>query len=76
MVMMGVVVWLGFVGSSDTQWAASAAIAITAVWMLIGFAYFVVNSRSTSSSIFPFPGKEQPEDSGKKYKIYNPSDTK
>jgi len=75
-VMMGVVVWLGFVGSSDTQWAASAAIAITAVWMLIGFAYFAVNSRSTSSSIFPFPGKEQPEDRGKKYKIYNPSDTK
>jgi amino acid transporter len=74
MVMMGVVVWLGFVGSSGTQWAASAAIAITAVWMLIGLAYFAVNSRSKPSSIFPFPGKERPEDDVKKFTDIKPSE--
>ena len=69
MVMMAAVVWLGFIGGGDTQWAAFVAIAITAVWMAIGLAYFAINSRSTQSSIFPFPGKEREEDKGKKYSI-------
>jgi amino acid transporter len=68
-VMMVAVVWLGLIGGGDTQWAASVAIASTAVWMVIGLGYFVLNSRSTSSSIFPFPGKERPEDKNTKYSI-------
>jgi hypothetical protein len=37
--------------------------------MLIGLAYFGINSRSRESRIFPFPGKERPEDSKTKYSI-------
>ena len=70
MVMMVAVVWLGLIGGGDTQWAASVAIASTAIWMVIGLGYFVFNSRSKSSSIFPFPGKERPEDKNTKYSIY------
>ena len=70
MVMMVAVIWLGLIGGGDTQWAASIAIASTAIWMVIGLGYFVFNSRSTSSSIFPFPGKERPEDKYAKYSIY------
>jgi hypothetical protein len=62
MVMMIAVVWLGFIGGGDTQLAALAAISITAIWMVIGFAYYYVNSRSRPSGIFPFPGKESPND--------------
>jgi len=69
MIMMGAVVWLGVIGGSDTQWAALVAIAITGIWMAIGLAYFVLNSRSTSSSIFPFPGRESEKDKNLKYSI-------
>jgi basic amino acid/polyamine antiporter, APA family len=69
MVMLVAVMWLGFIGGGDTQWAAFVAVAITAIWMLIGFGYFAANSRSKSSRIFPFPGKEVEEDRGKKYSI-------
>src|SRR3990170_4619358 len=62
MVMMGAVILLGFIGGGDTQWAAFVAIAVTAIWMLIGLAYFAANSKSISSRIFPFPGKEREED--------------
>lgn len=58
LIMMGAVVWLGFIGGTDTQWAAMFAIVVTAVWMLIGLGYFILNSRSQESGIFPFPGKE------------------
>src|SRR3990170_1089330 len=70
MVMLGAVVWLGFIGGSDTQWAALFAIAVTAIWMLLGLGYFARNSRSTPSSVFPFPGKERPEDNKTKYSIH------
>ena len=69
MVMLVAVIWLGVIGGGDTQWAAFVAISITAIWMLIGFGYFAANSRSKSSKIFPFPGKELEEDKGKKYSI-------
>jgi hypothetical protein len=69
MVMMVAVVWLGVIGGGDTQWAAFVAVAITAVWMLIGFGYFAANSRSKPSGIFPFPGKEPPEDKDTRYSI-------
>jgi amino acid transporter len=69
MIMMGAVVWLGMIGGGDTQWAAFVAIAITAIWMAIGLAYFAINSRSTSSSIFPFPGRESEKDKNLKYSI-------
>ena len=73
-VMLGAVVWLGFIGGSDTQWAALFAIAVTAIWMAIGLGYFALNSRSRESKIFPFPGKELPEDSNTKYSINRPSE--
>jgi APA family basic amino acid/polyamine antiporter len=69
MVMLCAVVWLGFIGGSDTQWAALFAIAVTAIWMLLGLGYFARNSRSTPSPVFPFPGKERPEDIKTKYNI-------
>jgi amino acid transporter len=68
-IMLGAVAWLGFIGGSDTQWAALFAIAVTAVWLLIGLGYFAVNSRSAESRIFPFPGKERPEDRNTKYSV-------
>jgi len=70
MIMMGAVVWLGVVGGGDTQWAAFLAIAITGVWMAIGLAYFILNSRSKESSIFPFPGQESEADKQAKYSIH------
>ena len=69
MVMLVAVMWLGFIGGGDTQWAAFVAVAITAIWMLIGFVYFAANSKSRPSRIFPFPGKETPEDQTVKYSI-------
>jgi amino acid transporter len=69
MVMMVAVVWLGIIGGGDTQWAASVAIASTAIWMAIGLGYFAMNSRSTTSPVFPFPGKEKEHDRNVKYSI-------
>jgi APA family basic amino acid/polyamine antiporter len=69
MVMLVTVIWLGVIGGGDTQWAALVAISITAIWMLIGFAYFAANSKSRSSGIFPFPGKETSEDQKQKHSI-------
>ena len=66
-IMMIAVVWLAVIGGGDTQAAAFAAIAVTAIWMLIGLAYFLGNSRSRESKLFPFPGKE---DESKKYSIH------
>ncbi|MGE5533591.1 MAG: APC family permease [Bacillota bacterium] len=66
-VMLVAVIYLGVVGGGDVQWAALAAISITAIWMVIGFTYFAVNSRSKSSEVFPFPGKEP---ATKKHSIY------
>ena len=62
MIMLGAVMWLGFIGGGDTQWAAFFAIAGTGIWMLIGFGYFAANSKSRPSNIFPFPGKESEEE--------------
>jgi amino acid transporter len=69
MIMMAAVVWLGLIGGGDTQWAAFVAIAVTAIWMLIGLGYFGLNSRSAQSGNFPFPGKERPEERNTKYSI-------
>jgi amino acid transporter len=69
MIMLFAVIWLGVIGGGDTQFAALSAISITAIWMVIGFAYYYFNSRSTSSGIFPFPGKETAEDKNKKHSI-------
>jgi amino acid transporter len=71
LIMLGAVVWLGLIGGSDTQWAALFAIVVTAIWMAIGLGYFKINSRSRESRIFPFPGKERPEDKSRKYTIIN-----
>ncbi len=68
-VMLVAVIWLGVVGGGDVQWAALVAISITAIWMVIGFAYFALNSRSRPSGIFPFPGKETAEDKNIKHSI-------
>ena len=57
---------------SDTQWAALFAIVVTGVWMAIGLGYFVLNSKSRESRIFPFPGKERPENKNTKYSIVQP----
>ena len=54
--MLIAVVWLGFIGGGDTQWAALVAVGIAAIWMAVGLAYYVLNSRSKESGIFPFPG--------------------
>ena len=70
MIMLVAVMWLGLIGGGDTQWAALVAVAITAIWMLIGFGYFAANSKSKSSGIFPFPGKETAEDKDKKVSVY------
>jgi APA family basic amino acid/polyamine antiporter len=67
--MMAAVLWLGFSGGSDTQWAALFAVVSAAAWMLIGLGYFVINSKTTQSPLFPFPGQERPEDIGRKYSI-------
>jgi APA family basic amino acid/polyamine antiporter len=74
-IMLGAVAWLGFIGGSDTQWAALFAIAVTAVWLLVGLGYFVLNSRSVESRIFPFPGKERPEDGSMEYSIVKRSES-
>ncbi len=55
-VMLVAVIWLGFIGGGSTQLAALIAVTITAVWMVVGVAYFALNSRSRESRILPFPG--------------------
>jgi basic amino acid/polyamine antiporter, APA family len=67
--MLIVVVWLGVLGGGATQQAAFIAIAISAIWIVIGLAYYALNSRSKPSHIFPFPGKEAPEDQNTKHRI-------
>ncbi len=69
MVMLVAVIWLGIIGGGDTQWAAFVAVAVTGIWMAIGFVYFLANSRSAPSSILPFPGKETEKDRTAKYSI-------
>lgn len=68
-VMLITVVWLGVIGGGSTQTAALMALIIVAVWMTIGFGYFALNSRSTESRIFPFPGRESKEDKPQKYRL-------
>ena len=58
-VMLVAVIWLGVVGGGATQTAAFMALAIAAIFMAVGFAYFALNSRSKESRLFPFPGKEK-----------------
>ena len=69
LVMMITVIWLAVVGGGATQTAGFIAIAATAAWMAIGLAYFALNSRSTESRIFPFPGRESKEDKNRKYSL-------
>jgi amino acid transporter len=69
-VMLIAVIWLGVIGGGSTQTAAFMAIAIAAIWMAAGFGYFALNSRSTESRIFPFPGRESKEDKNTKYSIH------
>ena len=68
-IMLGVVIWLGLVGGGATQEAAFIAIAASAIWIVIGIVYFMLNSRSKPSGIFPFPGKDIPEEHNTKYSI-------
>jgi amino acid transporter len=56
LLMLVAVIWLGVVGGGGTQTAALMAIGITAVWMVAGVGYYMLNSRSKESRIFPFPG--------------------
>jgi len=56
-VMLLAVVWLGILGGGVTQAAAFIAITATAVWAVIGAAYFVANSRTASTKLLPFAGK-------------------
>jgi APA family basic amino acid/polyamine antiporter len=69
-VMLIAVIWLGVIGGGSTQTAAFIAIAIASIWMAVGLGYFALNSRSTESRIFPFPGRESNEDKNLKYSIY------
>lgn len=56
--MLLAVVWLGILGGGDTQFAAFFGLAGTGVWVLVGAAYFVVNSRTAPSDLLPYPCKE------------------
>lgn len=58
-VMLVAVIWLGVVGGGSTQTAAFEAIAITAIWIVVGLVYFAMNSKSKESGIFPFPGGKE-----------------
>ena len=67
--MLIVVVWLGIIGGGATQQAAFMAIVISAIWIVVGLAYYFANSRSKESGLFPFPGKEAPENKNVKHSI-------
>jgi basic amino acid/polyamine antiporter, APA family len=67
--MLIVVVWLGIIGGGATQQAAFMALVISAIWIVVGLAYYFANSRSTESGLFPFPGRESPEDKNAKHSI-------
>jgi amino acid transporter len=56
--MLLAIVGLGIVGGGIAQFAALFGLAATAVWMVIGVVYFVANSRTMTSTLLPFPGKE------------------
>jgi amino acid transporter len=58
-VMLVAVIWLGVIGGGSTQTAAFEAIAITAIWIVVGLLYFALNSKSKESGIFPFPGGKE-----------------
>ena len=68
-VMLIALIWLAFIGGGATQLAGFMAIAAAAIWMVIGLAYFAMNSRSTESHIFPFPGREREKDKTTKYSL-------
>ena len=65
--MLIVVIWLGIIGGGSTQQAAFIALVISAIWIAVGLVYYLANSRSKESGLFPFPGKE--EDKNPKYSI-------
>lgn len=54
--MMITVIWLATIGGGATQLAGFLAIAGVAIWMGLGLLYYLVNSRSKESPIFPHPG--------------------
>ena len=56
--MLLAVIWLSIVGGGMTQFAAFLALAATGVWAIIGIIYFLVNSKTASSALLPFSGKE------------------
>jgi amino acid transporter len=56
--MLLAVVYLGILGGGTTQLAAFFALVATGVWVLIGLAYFVANSRTAPSTLLPYTGKE------------------
>jgi APA family basic amino acid/polyamine antiporter len=70
MLMLGAVVWLGFLGGGDSAWEALFALAGTGIWLLLGLVYFRANSRTEPSPLFPFPGKEPEKDKQVKYSIH------
>jgi amino acid transporter len=55
-VMMITVIWLATIGGGATQLAGIIAIASVGMWMALGLLYYIVNSRSKESRIFPHPG--------------------
>ena len=68
--MLIVVIFLGVIGGGTTQEAALIAIGISGIWIAVGFGYYLMNSRSKESGLFPFPGgKETAEDKGKKISV-------
>jgi hypothetical protein len=57
--MLATVLWLAIIGGSSTEQPIIIAIAAVVIWFVIGLGYFVFNSRSKKSSIFPFPGGKE-----------------
>ncbi len=55
-VMLVAVVWLATIGGGATQLAGFIAVAAVGMWMGLGLLYYLVNSRSGESRVFPFSG--------------------
>jgi len=64
--MMATIVYLSLAGGGTSRLEGAFAIVGTAIWLTIGLIYFRVNSKSKPSGLFPFPGKDEDENSNTK----------
>ncbi len=58
-IMLIAVIWLAVMGGGSTQLACLIAVGVVALWMTIGLGYFLLNSRTKESRIFPYPGGKE-----------------